>query len=90
MADPLLNPQTAAADAGPAAAAGHREACHLAVAELEQLPEEQRTVLLLKIMQGFTLREISEVTGLKIGTVNYRLTQGLRALSERLKEAGAI
>jgi RNA polymerase sigma-70 factor (ECF subfamily) len=90
MNDPVMNPVEQSTASDPASVLGHREACDLAVAELDRLPVEQRTVLLLKVMQGFTLREISEVTGLKIGTVNYRLTQGLRELSRRLKQAGAI
>jgi len=90
MADPVINPTEARATPEPAAELGHREACRLAMTELGQLPDEQRNVLLLKIIQGFTLREISDVTGMKIGTVNYRLTQGLRELSARLRETGAI
>jgi len=65
----------------------HREACENAMREVDRLPDEQRHVLLLKIIQGLTLREISEITGLKIGTVNYRLTQALATLASRLKGA---
>ena len=88
--DPVINPVETAKDNEPSQELEQREACNLAMSELQQLPEEQKSVLLLKIIQGFTLREISEVTGLKIGTVNYRLTQGLRELSRRLKQVGAI
>ncbi len=66
------------------------EACTLAMTRLEKLPEEQRHVLVLKILQGLTLREISEIMNLKIGTVNYRLTQGLRTLAGELKHEGVI
>ncbi len=90
MADPVINPVEVQRLPAPDEKLGRREACEMAVAELQTLPDEQRQVVLLKIIQGLTLREISEITGLKIGTVNYRLTQGLRALSERLKRAGAI
>ena len=90
LADPALNPVELAGTRSPGQELARQEACSIAVAELQTLPEEQKTVLLLKIMQGFTLREISEVTGLKMGTVNYRLTQGLRELSQRLKTRGAI
>lgn len=90
MSDPVVNPVEVLQPPVPVEELGRREACDLAMAELANLPEEQKHVVLLKIIQGFTLREISEVTGLKIGTVNYRLTQGLRELSQRLKQAGAV
>ena len=88
--DPVINPQVARAAAKPDELLRNREACELAMPELRKLPEEQKNVVLLKIVQGFTLREISEMTGMKIGTVNYRLTQGLRELAQRLKKLGAI
>jgi RNA polymerase sigma-70 factor (ECF subfamily) len=68
----------------------HREACDRAMAELEKLPESHRQVLLLRMTQNMTLREIGEVTGLTIGNVGYRINQGLAELSRRLKEAGVI
>jgi RNA polymerase sigma-70 factor (ECF subfamily) len=88
--DPLSQPLESSRHHAPSQELGRREACDLAMSELQRLPEEQKNVVLLKIIQGFTLREISEVTSLKMGTVNYRLTQGLRELSRRLKQAGAI
>jgi RNA polymerase sigma-70 factor (ECF subfamily) len=91
MQDPVLNPATAAAAAAdPAVSLARSEAQQLALAELQALPPEQKNVLLLKLIQGFTLHEISRTTGMKIGTVNYRLTQGLKQLSARLKERGAL
>ena len=90
MNDPVVNPVTAQAAAEPGAGLRREETLALAVRELQGLPEEQKTVLLLKILQGFTLQEISDITGMKIGTVNYRLTQGLRDLARRLQNAGAI
>ncbi|MGB7547513.1 MAG: sigma-70 family RNA polymerase sigma factor, partial [Terracidiphilus sp.] len=40
----------------------HREICNRAMAELHRLPDDQKNVLLLKIGQGMSLRQISEVT----------------------------
>lgn len=68
----------------------HREACDKALAELHKLPDQQRHVLLLKIIQGMTLREIGEVTGLTAGNAAYRIDRGLRELSRRLKASGVI
>lgn len=65
-----------------------KEVGKAALKAVETLPEEQKNVVLLKIIQGFTLKEISSMTGLKIGTVNYRLTQGLRTLATQLADRG--
>ena len=67
-----------------------REAAESALAELNRLPAEQREVILLRILQGMTLREIGEVTGLTPGNVGYRVSQGLQELSRRLKASGVI
>ncbi|OGV66632.1 MAG: hypothetical protein A3K19_03865 [Lentisphaerae bacterium RIFOXYB12_FULL_65_16] len=88
--DPVVNPEETGRLPAPGEEMGHDEACRLAMDEVQRLPEEQKTVVLLKIIQGFTLQEISDVTGMKIGTVNYRLTQGLRAMAERLQQAGVV
>ena len=68
----------------------NREMQSLAKKELENLPEEQRNVVILKVLQGMTLNEISKITGLKIGTVNYRLTQALQTLAQRMKYYGLM
>ena len=68
----------------------HRESCDEALAELHRLPEEQRQVLLLRVVQGMKLREISEVTGLSVGNAGYRISEGLQELARRLKARGVI
>ena len=68
----------------------HREACEKAVDELHKLPGDQKEVLLLRIVQGMTLREIGEVTGLTPGNAAYRIDQGLRELARRLRAAGVV
>jgi RNA polymerase sigma factor (sigma-70 family) len=68
----------------------HREICGRAMAELHRLPDDQKNVLLLKIGQGMSLRQISEVTGLSPGNAGYRINLGLREIARRLKETGAI
>jgi RNA polymerase sigma-70 factor (ECF subfamily) len=82
------------ADLGAAAEAAaelvRREAQERALEELQRLPEAERQVLLLKVIQGLTLREIGEVLGMSIGNVDYHLNQGLRELARRLREAGVL
>jgi RNA polymerase sigma-70 factor, ECF subfamily len=42
---------------------------------LEELAEEQRTALLLVVLEGLTYREVAEVQGVPIGTVMSRLAR---------------
>ena len=51
---------------------------------LQDLPEDQREVLVLRLLGEKSYREISEITGRKVGTVGWLLSMGLRSLSEEL------
>jgi RNA polymerase sigma-70 factor (ECF subfamily) len=68
----------------------HRETCRKVLEELQKLPKEQKQVLLLRVIQDFKFKEISEITGLSVGNVAYRINQGLRELADRLKAAGVM
>ena len=48
----------------------------------------QKNILLLRLIQGLKLSEISEATGLKIGNAAYRINLGLSELAHRLKASG--
>jgi RNA polymerase sigma-70 factor (ECF subfamily) len=52
---------------------------------LHQLPLPQRSVLLLHYIEGFSLEEISAVTGARSGTVKSRLHYAKRALRKLLE-----
>ena len=67
-----------------------QEARQVALRELAQLEDQQRQVILLKVIQGMTLREVAEVVGTSVSLVNYRLNQGLTELAERLRKAGVV
>ena len=60
------------------------------MAELRDLPDQQKQVLLLKVIGDMSLRQISKVTGMSVSNASYRLNQGLRELSRRLKLANVI
>ena len=47
---------------------------------MAQLPDEQREVVALILIEGFGYREVSEMLGLPIGTVSSRLVRGRTAL----------
>ena len=47
---------------------------------MERLPDEQREVVALILIEGFGYREAAELLGLPIGTVSSRLVRGRTAL----------
>ena len=57
------------------------EARQAARQELKNLDEPIRQVVLLKIIQGMSLRQVAKVVGVSLSAVNYRLNQGLRRLA---------
>jgi RNA polymerase sigma-70 factor (ECF subfamily) len=50
------------------------------MAAMEQLPDEQREVVALILVEGFGYREVSDMLGLPMGTVSSRLVRGRTAL----------
>jgi RNA polymerase sigma-70 factor (ECF subfamily) len=57
-----------------------------AQAAMQRLPEEQREVIALILVEGFGYREASEILGQPIGTVSSRLARGRQALLAMLGE----
>jgi RNA polymerase sigma-70 factor (ECF subfamily) len=51
---------------------------------LGRLPEDQREVLVLRLLAEKSYREISEITGKKVGTVGWLVSVGLKALCVEL------
>lgn len=62
---------------------GRRERIEEAIA---RLPEEQRTLVVLRDVEGRSYEEIAETTGLNPGTVKSRLNRGRRQLQEWLRD----
>jgi RNA polymerase sigma-70 factor (ECF subfamily) len=67
-----------------------KESRQVALESLAKLAPDIRQVLLLKIIQGMSLRQVAEIVGVSVSTVNYRLNQGLSELAGRLKRAGVV
>lgn len=61
-------------------------------AAISRLGEEHRAVVLLRFYQGFSLREISEIVQIPVGTVKSRLSTGVHRLRSMLaaEERGRI
>ncbi|PWK62806.1 sigma-70 family RNA polymerase sigma factor [Roseicyclus mahoneyensis] len=55
-----------------------------AMAALDALPEDQRALLRLRVLDGLSYAEIATATGLPMGTVTSRLSRGRRALRRSL------
>jgi RNA polymerase sigma-70 factor (ECF subfamily) len=51
---------------------------------IQELPEDYRTAVVLSDLEGFTYQEISEMTGVPVGTVKSRLFRGRRILQKAL------
>jgi RNA polymerase sigma-70 factor (ECF subfamily) len=56
-----------------------------AMAAMECLPDEQREIVVLILIEGFGYREVSEMLNLPLGTVSSRLVRGRNALLERMR-----
>ena len=52
------------------------------------LPEQQRELVILRYTQQFKLREIAQITGLPLRTVQSRLRAALKTLKSKLSEEG--
>lgn len=57
----------------------------LIYSSLNKLPEEQRVLIELKDIHGFSYEEILEITGLKEGTMKSRLIRGRASLKKMLQ-----
>ncbi len=62
---------------------------HEVVSAVDRLPEEQRLVLLLSAVEGFTSKEIAEMLEIPMGTVMSRIARG-RAAVRKVLEPGAL
>jgi RNA polymerase sigma-70 factor (ECF subfamily) len=53
---------------------------------MQRLPDEQREIVALILIEGFGYRECSEILELPIGTVSSRLVRGRTALLKMMGE----
>jgi RNA polymerase sigma factor (sigma-70 family) len=56
------------------------------MAAMQRLPDEQREIIALILIEGFGYREVSEMLELPIGTVSSRLVRGRTALLQLMGE----
>jgi RNA polymerase sigma-70 factor (ECF subfamily) len=61
-----------------------KELNHVMQRGLDHLPPDQRTVLALSDVQGFSYQEIAEITGVSLGTVKSRLARARHKMRDYL------
>lgn len=71
-------------EASPAIQVERKERIQLIQEAINSLPRDQKTVLTLRDIQGFSYEEVSDMTGLKLGTVKSKLSRARRDLREKL------
>lgn len=69
----------------PALLSSQRDQTREILAWVEELPHNQKEVVLLRFQQNMSYKEIAEVTGLKTGNVGFLLHTGLKTLREKLE-----
>jgi RNA polymerase sigma factor (sigma-70 family) len=55
---------------------------------VDELPDAQRTAVLLAYFEGRTFRQVARLTGVPEGTAKSRLRLGLRRIADRLQSEG--
>ena len=66
-----------------------REMSDAVAKAMAELPEEQRTAIMLKEYHGLTFQEIADMLDCPLSTVKTRLYQGLSVLRRRLERRQA-
>ncbi len=66
------------------------EACERAMTQVGDLPDDLRHVVVLRVIQGMTMRQIGDVLGIAPSNVCYRLNTALRKLAGSLRREGVI
>ena len=72
--------RTADASQSPEQTLMKKESADAVWSAVERLPERQKTVFLLRYVEGMPLEAIAEATGLKLGTVKSHLFRGVEAV----------
>lgn len=69
----------------PSAELDRKEKGELIQEAINSLPEDQKSVVVLRDIEGLPYEEISEVTGYNLGTVKSKLARARQELREKLK-----
>jgi RNA polymerase sigma-70 factor, ECF subfamily len=70
--------------------AARRELSEVVARAMANLPDEQRTAIILKEYHGMTFQEIADLQGCPLSTVKTRLYQGLSVVRRHLEREGRL
>jgi RNA polymerase sigma-70 factor, ECF subfamily len=70
--------------------AARRELSEVVARAMADLPDEQRTAIILKEYHGMTFQEIADMQGCPLSTVKTRLYQGLSVVRRQLEREGRL
>lgn len=70
--------------------AEREDSMKIALEHIDKLKGNERQVLVLRLQEGMSYRQISEVTGETEGNVGYLLHHAVKKLSQSLKQAGVL
>ena len=65
-----------------------KENYHEVLKEINKLPKEQREVIKLKYLEGYTLNEIAKIQNTTSNTIKSRLFESRKKLKDKLKGSG--
>ncbi len=82
MSEPISDPELQM-DGGEETGRAVREA-------LDELPEEQRTCLVLRVQEEMSYSQIARAAGIAVGTVMSRLSRARMSLREKLKQRAVL
>jgi RNA polymerase sigma-70 factor (ECF subfamily) len=83
--DEPFAPAPVAKGQSPVDAAVGAETAHLVAAAVAQLPDQQRTVVVLRVWSGLSYREIAEILHCNEGTARSHMHHGLNAIRKYLE-----
>jgi RNA polymerase sigma-70 factor (ECF subfamily) len=85
--EPRVEWSTLAAGEEPQERAERLELARALELALAQLPDDQRLVVVLSDVQGYSYDEIAAITGVELGTIKSRLSRGRGRLRQALRGA---
>jgi len=68
----------------PASELENKEMMNILQKAINSLPSDQKSVVILRDMQGMSYQEITDITGFKLGTLKSRLSRARSSLREKL------
>ena len=89
LSDEIKHTQAAPGD-GPHEIIEDQEDAQQVTRAMSQLPENQQEVLRLKFQNGFTYKQIAQITGLSVSGVGFQIHTAMQTLRRKFKVDGLV